>query len=67
RRTPEGWQLFDLLEAEPPLTLTDAAGRLSISVQAASQRALAAGIRLDREARDALGVMLSDEDGRIGG
>src|SRR5690606_38774273 len=25
RRTPEGWELFDLLDAEPPLTLTDAA------------------------------------------
>lgn len=67
RRTPEGWELFDLLEAESELTLTDAAGRLGISVQAASQRALTAGLRLDREARDALGTMLTDEGGRIGG
>jgi hypothetical protein len=67
RRTPEGWELFDLLEHEPELTLTDAAGRLRISVQAASQRALTAGLRLDREARDALSAMLTDEGGRIGG
>lgn len=67
RRTPEGWELYDLLEAEPLLTLTDAAGRLGISVQAASQRATTAGLRLDREARDALGSMLDAEGGRIGG
>jgi hypothetical protein len=65
RRTPEGWELFDLLDGDPQLTLTDAAGRLGISVQAASQRALTAGLRLDREARDVLGTMLAD--GRIGG
>ncbi len=67
RRTPEGWQLFDLLDSEPQLTLTEAAGRLGISVQAASQRAHTAGLRLDREAREALGTMLTDEGGRIGG
>lgn len=67
RRTSEGWELFDLLEGDPGLTLTDAAGRLGITVQAASQRALTAGLRLDREARDALGSMLTDEGGRIGG
>ncbi len=66
RRTPEGWELFDLLDDEPHLTLTDAAGRLGISVQAASQRAHTAGLRLDREAREALGAMLTDEGGRIG-
>lgn len=67
RRTPEGWELFDLLDGEAPVTLTDAAGRLGISVQAASQRALTASLRLDREARDVLGTMLTHEDGRIGG
>lgn len=64
RRTPEGWELFDLLDGDPHLTLTDAAGRLGISVQAASQRALTAALRLDREARDVLGTMLTG--GRIG-
>lgn len=67
RRTSEGWELFDLLEGEPQLTLTDAAGRLGISVQAASQRALTAGLRLDREAREVLGAMLAAEGERIGG
>lgn len=67
RRTPEGWEICDLLEAEPELTLTDAAARLGISVQAASQRALTAGARLDREARTALGSILAAEDARIGG
>ena len=67
RRTPEGWELADLLDAEPELTLTDAAARLGISVQAASQRAIVAGSRLDREARDVLGAMLADEGERIGG
>ena len=72
RRTPEGWELFDLLEGdgpggEHPLTVTAAAKRLGITVQAASQRALAAGLRLDREARDSLGSMLDTEGERIGG
>ena len=72
RRTPEGWELFDLLEGDdlrgsPPLTLTAAAERLGITVQAASQRALTAGLRLDREARDSLGSMLDTEGERIGG
>jgi len=66
RRTPEGWELSDLLDASPDLTLTEAAARLGISVQAASQRALTAGSRLDREARDALGSMLTAEGERIG-
>ena len=67
RRTPEGWELAELLDADPGLTLTDAAGRLGISTQAASQRAQTAGLRLDREARDALGSMLAAADARIGG
>lgn len=67
RRTPEGWELFDLLDTDPDLTLTDAAERLGISVQAASQRAQTGGLRLDREARDALGSMLDAADARIDG
>jgi hypothetical protein len=72
RRTPEGWELFDLVEGSDhgdglPLTLTVAAERLGITVQAASQRALAAGLRLDREARDSLGSMLDTEGEKIGG
>jgi hypothetical protein len=66
RRTPEGWELADLLDAAPDLTLTEAAGRLGISVQAASQRALTAGARLDREARAVLGSLLAGEGERIG-
>ena len=66
RRTAEGWEISDLLDAEPEPTLTEAAARLGISVQAASQRALLAGSRLDREARAALGTLLADEDERIG-
>ena len=66
RRTPEGWELFDLLEGDDALTLTTAAERLGITVQAASQRALTAGLRLDREARDALGSLLDAEGERIG-
>jgi hypothetical protein len=67
RRTPEGWELADLLEQEPDLTLTDAAARLGITPQAASQRAQTAGIRLDREAREAIVALLADADARIGG
>jgi hypothetical protein len=66
RRTPEGWELSDLLDTDPELTLTEAASRLGISVQAASQRALTAGSRLDREARAVLGSMLAGEGDRIG-
>jgi len=73
RRTPEGWELYDLLEGDGhsgdgggiPVTLTEAAERLGITVQAASQRALTAGLRLDREARDSLGSMLDIEGDRI--
>ena len=70
RRTPEGWELFDLVEGARggslPLALTAAAEQLGITVQAASQRALTAGLRLDREARDSLGSMLDTEGERIG-
>jgi len=56
RRTPEGWELFDLVETG--LTQQEAAKRLGITPQAASRRALAAGIRLDQAARPALVVVL---------
>ena len=66
RRTAEGWELADLLDADPDRTLTEAAELLGISTQAASQRALTAGLRLDREARGALETLLTAADGRIG-
>jgi hypothetical protein len=67
RRTAEGWELADLLETEPGLTLTEAGARLGISPQAASQRAQTAGIRLDQEARAAITALLAELDARIGG
>ena len=67
RRTPEGWELADLLDDSPDLTLTDAAGRLGISTQAASQRAQTARLALDTQARDALVALLGAADARIGG
>lgn len=57
RRSPEGWELADLVEAG--LTQADAAGRLGISPQAASKRALAAGVRLDLAARDGITELLA--------
>lgn len=67
RRTPEGWELADLLDESPELTLTDAAARLGISTQAASQRAQTARLVLDTQARDALVALLAAADARIGG
>ena len=67
RRTPEGWELADLLDDSPDLTLTDAAARLGISTQAASQRAQTARLALDTQARDALVALLDAADARIGG
>lgn len=66
-RSLPGWELFDLLESAPRSTLTAAADRLGISAQAASQRARAARLRLDGEARDALVALLAATDARIGG
>ncbi|MEO8528461.1 MAG: DNA-binding protein [Pseudolysinimonas sp.] len=65
RRTAEGWELFDLTEAEQALTQAQIAKRLGISPQAASQRALTAGVKLDREARDVLSDALRAEGERI--
>lgn len=60
RRSPSGWELYDLLETG--LSQQDAARRLGITPQAASRRALAAGIRLDRAARPALVALLAAAD-----
>lgn len=65
RRTSEGWELFDILEAHEDLTLTAAAQQLGISVQAASQRARTAELRLDRDARHALESNLTSLSERI--
>ena len=48
RRTPEGWELYDLTEDN--LTQAEAAARLGISPQAASKRAQAAELRAERAA-----------------
>jgi hypothetical protein len=63
RRTPEGWELYDLLETG--LSQAEAAERLDITPQAASGRALAAGLRVDVEARAALVELLTLADERI--
>lgn len=60
RRSPEGWELFDLLEQG--LTQLEAARRLGITPQAASKRAIAAAIRLDAAARDGLAALLALAD-----
>ena len=60
RRTPEGWELFDLVASG--LTQAAAAKVLGISPQAASQRARAAGIRPELAAFPALAAALSRVD-----
>ncbi len=60
RRTPEGWQLFDLLSEG--LTQTEAAARLEITPQAVSKRAQAAAIRAEFDATPALARLLADAD-----
>lgn len=60
RRTPEGWELADLLATG--LTQAESASRLGITPQAASKRALAAGLRADAAARDALVRILERSD-----
>ena len=61
RRSPEGWELFDLIARG--MTQADAAGALGITPQAASQRARAAGIRPEIAATPALAAALSRLDG----
>lgn len=53
-----GWQLHDLLEAG--LTQAEAAERLGVTPQATSKRARAAALRVDTDARRALGGLLAD-------
>jgi len=61
RRTPEGWEMFDLIA--DGLSQADAAARLGISPQAASQRARAAGIRTELAATSAITRLLAAADG----
>ena len=60
RRTPEGWELFDLVAGGA--TQVAAARALGISPQAASQRARAAGIRTELAAIPALSAALARVD-----
>jgi hypothetical protein len=61
RRTDEGWELFDLVATG--ISQAEAAGRLSISPQAASQRARTAGIRTELAAVAPLVRLLREADG----
>ncbi|MCS0499359.1 SatD family protein [Protaetiibacter mangrovi] len=61
RRSTEGWELYDLVESG--LTQADAAERLGITPQAASKRAIAAGVRLDAAARASLVQLLGLAEG----
>ena len=56
RRSPEGWELYDLLELG--LSQADAAARLDITPQAVSLRAKAAELRADAAAREPLARIL---------
>lgn len=61
RRSQEGWELFDLIDQG--MTQTDAAQKLSISPQAVSQRAQAAGIRSELAAHPPIARLLGEADG----
>lgn len=56
RRTENGWQLYDLLNTG--LIQADAAEKLGITPQSASQRALVAGLRTEEDAVRALANFL---------
>ena len=56
RRTDNGWQLYDLLETG--ITQAEAAEKLGISPQSASQRALVAGLHTEEDAVVALANLL---------
>jgi hypothetical protein len=60
KRSPQGWELYDLLEAGE--TQATAAERLGISPQAASKRARAAGIRFEANAVPALSRLFARID-----
>lgn len=57
RRSPEGWELHDILDGTD-LTQADAAQRLGISPQAVSLRARAGELRTERAAREPLARIL---------
>ena len=61
RRTEGGWELFDLLSTG--LTQSESADRLGITPGAASLRARAAGIRVERAASEALVRLLDTING----
>ncbi len=61
RRTPEGWELFDLLDGSE-LTQAAAAQQLGISPQAVSLRARAGELRTDEAARKPLARVLNNLD-----
>jgi hypothetical protein len=60
RRSPEGWEIYDLMSAGS--TQADAAKRLGITPQAASKRARAAAIRAELAAVAPLERVLSAAD-----
>jgi hypothetical protein len=60
RRTPEGWELFDLVSRG--MTQIAAASELKISPQAVSKRARAAGITVELNAVPALAAVLEHLD-----
>jgi hypothetical protein len=60
RRTPEGWEVHDLLETG--ITQSEAAARLGITPQAVSLRAQAAELRAEESARAPLARLLGGLD-----
>ena len=60
RRTPEGWELYDIVRNGT--SQADAAAELGISPQAVSKRALAAELRAERAAITPLTTLLSELD-----
>lgn len=65
RRSPEGWELFDLLETG--MTQGAAAAALGISPQAVSLRAQAADLKLEAAVTVAIGSFLEEFTGAIDG
>ena len=59
-RTPAGWELYDLVTAG--LTQAEAGARLGITPQSASDRARAAGLRVELAAIPALTRLLARAD-----
>ncbi|WP_224763691.1 DNA-binding protein [Salinibacterium sp. ZJ70] len=63
RRSPEGWEVTDLVDAG--LSQGEAAARLGITPQAASKRAIAAATRVDAAARAGLAELLATADASV--